>query len=160
MIAEAEEKDIPEITVLIEQAIKTCIDVTEKQAGDLVARCIENIGWWQRHPAHAIHYVYRVDDRVAGVVLVKEYWNLVSLFVDPDYQARGIGRQLVLKALELCCDKSPKGMVSLCSSTHAKGFYQAIGFRQTGEPKHLPGGCIPFCYEFDRGRMHVDYQEI
>lgn len=146
LIDNAEEKDIPEIQVLIEQAIKTCIDVTENEANELVARSVENIDWWLNHSCNAIHYVYRLDGRIVGVVLVKEYWNLVSLFVDPDYHARGIGKELVLKALSQCRGKSPRGMVQLCSSTHARGFYQAVGFRQTGEPKPLPGGCIPFAY--------------
>lgn len=147
MIDKAEENDIPELEVLIEQVIKTCIDVTEEQANDLVAQSVKNIFWWLDNPQDAVHYVYRIDDRIAGVVLVKEHWNLVSLFVAPDYQARGIGRQLILKALSECRGKSPKGEVKLCSSTHGQGFYRALGFRQTGEPKNLPGGCIPFSYD-------------
>jgi len=146
VIDTAKEKDIPEITVLIEETIQTCIDVTNPEAKDLIAQCINNINWWQNNQGNAIHFVYRLDDRIVGVVLVKEYWNLASLFVAPDYHARGIGKQLVQKVMTECRGKSPKGMIKLFSSTHAHDFYRAIGFQQAGDPKALPGGCIPFTY--------------
>lgn len=146
MIENALEKDIPEITVLIEQAIKTCIDVTDDEANDLVAHCVYNMLCWQKNKQNTVHLVYRLEGQIVGVVLVKEYWNLTSLFVEPDFQARGIGKQLVLEALVQCQGKSPKGMVKLSSSTHAQDFYRAIGFQQAGEPKSLPGGSIPFTF--------------
>ncbi|MCW8329908.1 GNAT family N-acetyltransferase [Photobacterium sp. SDRW27] len=146
MIERAIETDIPEITVLIEEAIKTCIDVTNHEANELVSQCVSNMHWWRNNANDTVHLVYRTDDRIVGVVLIKEYWNLVSLFVAPDHHARGIGKQLVLEALSQCRGKSPKGIVKLCSSTHAQDFYRTIGFHQVGEPKALPGGCIPFSY--------------
>lgn len=148
MIENAVDSDIPEITVLIEQAIKTCIDVTENAANDLVAHSVYNMLWWKKNKHNAVHLVYRLEERIVGVVLVKEFWNLTSLFVEPDFQARGIGKELVFEALAQCRGLSPKGVVKLSSSTHAQDFYRTIGFEQAGEPKALPGGCIPFRYVF------------
>ncbi len=76
---------------------------------------------------------------------MKEFWNLTSLFVDPDFQARGIGKKLVLEALSQCQGMSPKGSVKLSSSTHAQDFYRAMGgFEQVGEPQPLPGRMYSF----------------
>nr|WP_255526891.1 GNAT family N-acetyltransferase [Photobacterium sp. BZF1] len=104
--------------------------------------------WWRTHPDHSVHYVYRVDDLVVGSILVKEYWNLSNLFVDPAYHNQGIARQLITKALEDCKSRSPKQAVHLNASWYAVNFYQKMGFVPNGEPRDLPGGCFPFIYKF------------
>ncbi|MGR5147008.1 GNAT family N-acetyltransferase [Photobacterium alginatilyticum] len=149
VIENAQENDIAEITVLIEHVIKTCIDVTDRDANDLVAHSVYNMLLWKKNKHNAAHLVYRLDNRIVGVVLVKEFWNITSLFIDSDYQGRGIGKALITEALALCRVKSPKGLVRLSSSTHAQDFYRAIGFEQAGESKPLPGGCIPFQFVFN-----------
>ncbi|MDX1301322.1 GNAT family N-acetyltransferase [Photobacterium sp.] len=148
MIEEVTDSDIPEIIVLIDNAIKTCIDVPHAIADDLVNHCADNVLWWKDNKQSAAHFLYRLDGRIVGVVLVKNHWNLANLFVDPDYHARGIGRDLVLKALSACKNRSAKGRVKLSSSNHAAGFYHRVGFEQIGDAKPLPGGCIPFEYRF------------
>ena len=69
----------------------------------LVASCADSVMWWRQHPDSSIHYIYRVDDAVVGAILVKEYWNLSNLFVDPAYHHQGIARKLISKALEDLC---------------------------------------------------------
>ena len=48
--------------------------------------------------------------------------------------------------MTICSEKSDVQKIRLNSSHHAKGFYKAVGFVQTGPGKDLPGGCIPFEY--------------
>ncbi len=81
-------------------------------------------------------------------MLVKDYWNLASLFVLPEFQGQGIASNLVSAALAVCRGKSPKGKVKLNSSTFAAEFYRKYGFQQIGDPRDLPGGCIPYEYGF------------
>jgi len=149
VIESASDNDIAEITVLIEQTIKTCIDATDDEANDLVAHSVYNMLLWKRSKQGSVHLVCRLEGRIVGVVLVKEFWNLTSLFVDPDFQARGIGQKLVQEALSQCRGMSPKRAVKLSSSTYAQDFYRAMGFKQVGEPQPLPGGCIPFEFSFN-----------
>jgi GNAT superfamily N-acetyltransferase len=81
-------------------------------------------------------------------VLVKEYWNMTNLFVAPDHQGRGIGRLLLEAAMKGCQTRSPRGALLLNSSTVACGFYEHLGFRQTGPGRDRPGGCVPYGHDF------------
>lgn len=82
------------------------------------------------------------------MVLVKEYWNLAVLFVDPEQHCSGIGRDLIASVINSCKGRSPKGCLRLNSSDHAVPFYKKMGFTQTGSGADKPGGCVPFEYKF------------
>jgi len=73
---------------------------------------------------------------------------MVSLFVAPESQRRGIDTLLVDDALDTCRLHSPKGLVALNSSAFASDFYMGYGFKPNGNPVNLPGGCIPYVHHF------------
>lgn len=150
MIQQASFRDISDIIALTGRAIRTCIDEPSDVQDGLIASCADSVMWWRAHPDLALHYVYRIDGSVVGALLVKEYWNLSNLFVDPAYHHQGIARQLINKALEECKTRSPKQAVHLNASRYAVNFYQKLGFVPNGEPRDLPGGCFPFIYKFNQ----------
>ena len=150
MIQPASFRDISDIIALTGRAIRSCIDEPADVQDGLIASCADSVMWWRTHPDYSVHYVYRVGDAVVGAVLVKEYWNLSNLFVDPAYHHQGIARQLINKALEECKSRSPKQAVHLNASRYAVNFYQKMGFVPNGEPRELPGGCFPFIYKFNQ----------
>jgi GNAT superfamily N-acetyltransferase len=77
------------------------------------------------------------------VVLVKEFWNLCSLFVAHDCQGQGIGRSLVNAAIDICRTKSPTGTINLNSAPNAITFYRALGFTPREASQVLPTGFLP-----------------
>ncbi len=66
VIESASDNDIAEITVLIEQTIKTCIDVIDDDANDLVAHSVYNMLLWKRNKQGSVHLVCRLEGRIVG----------------------------------------------------------------------------------------------
>jgi len=138
--------DLDEIRALIATAIRTSVTDSESEAEFLIGDVESSLRWWQAHPAQAIHLKYLDAGQIAGVVLVKDFWNLTNLFVLPGHQRRGIGRALVQAVVGRCAGRSPRAKIQLNSSTYAVPFYNAVGFTQTGPGRDQPGGCVPFEY--------------
>ena len=66
-------------------------------------------------------------------------WNLEHVWVDPACHGRGVGRALVLHALEEA-RRRHDGVVELLSDPFATGFYERLGARRAGEvPAPMPG---------------------
>ncbi|EAS45679.1 GNAT family N-acetyltransferase [Photobacterium profundum] len=144
MIEAVNDRDVSDIIKLISKSIKTCIDVLNTEADSLIACSVDEILWWKCHQESTAHYIYRVDGKVVGTILIKDFCYISNLFVDPDFHHQGIGKQLILHALAVCKRCSPQSTVKLNSSFYAASFYQKMGFEQIGNSKDLPGGCIPF----------------
>lgn len=144
------EDDLPAIRTLIAAAIRHSVAHSEAEARFLIEDVHGSLDSWRDHPADALHLRCSSAGSVVGVVLVKEYWNLTNLFVAPDHQGRGIGRLLLEAAMEACRTRSPRGALLLNSSTVACGFYERLGFRQTGPGRDRPGGCVPYRRDFGK----------
>ena len=100
----------------------------------------ENLDVWCRAPARSVHLVAVERDDVVGVILVKAFWNLCSLFVAPERQRSGIGRKLVLLAIHECLGKSPRQAIYLNAAPGAVSFYKALGFTSRESSQQLPPG--------------------
>ncbi|MGF1735122.1 GNAT family N-acetyltransferase [Photobacterium satsumensis] len=148
MIQQAKFRDTADIIAVTGLAIRACIDEPADVQDGIIASCADSIMWWRTHPDYSVHFIYRIDGNIVGAILVKEYWNLSNLFVDPRYHHRGIARQLIAAALEVCKDRSPKKAVLLNASKYAVNFYRKLGFAPNGKPKDLPGGCFPLIFRF------------
>jgi GNAT superfamily N-acetyltransferase len=106
----------------------------------LQANVDRNVDWWLAHPDAAVHLQAVEGDRLVGVVLVKQFWNLCSLFVDPACQGRGVGRALLEAAIEECRGRSPRDALWLNAAPGAIGFYRRLGFVVRTPTKALPPG--------------------
>jgi GNAT superfamily N-acetyltransferase len=66
-------------------------------------------------------------------------WQLVALWVLPDYMRQGIGKTLLTEALALARD-SAQSCIAIDSDPHAEGFYAACSAVKVGQiPAPIPG---------------------
>ena len=76
------------------------------------------------------------------------YWCLVDIWVLPDFQNKGIGRNIVMMLLQYIKDNSVKGTsvsVFLMCAQGKEGFYKKLGFR-----------CRPHEYEGSGMELEMD----
>lgn len=140
--------DIDGIAKLIDETVNACIEASEDDRRKIVEHSIaESLDCIEGKVAGA-HLLHRSPDGVNGLVLVKDYWNMVSLFVLPNSQRNGIATELLNEVVGICSEISSKQSISLNSSNYASGFYENYGFKLSGQPHDLPGGCIPYTYRF------------
>ena len=68
------------------------------------------------------------DDRLVGVIATRNYHHHIGLlFVDKNYQRRGIGKQLILHILKQKDDKP----ITVNASPYGHEFYKKLGFKDT-----------------------------
>lgn len=135
-----EPADAGEVKALMARIIAERVIREEPLLTEMVQNTASNVDWWLRNPAECVHLKCVADGRIAGVVLVKNFWNLCSLFVDPTLQGRGMGRLLAQSAIDACRGRSPKSAIWLNSSPNAVTFYQHIGFTLRVSDRILPPG--------------------
>lgn len=87
-------------------------------------------------------WVTEEDGAIVGMCALEDRhdrWNLEHVWVDPAWHGRGVGRALVLHALEEA-RRRHDGVVELLSDPFASGFYERLGARRAGEvPAPMPG---------------------
>jgi predicted N-acetyltransferase YhbS len=90
-----------------------------------------------------------VDDRIVGfapVVATGRVGDLEDLFVDPDWMRCGVGRALVVDAIDKARDKG-LSRINVMANEHALVFYKNVGFVYDGTSR----------LRFGTGhRMHID----
>jgi N-acetylglutamate synthase-like GNAT family acetyltransferase len=143
-IRQAEETDLDKIREIISSALRRCVVDSDEHFEFIYKDVCDSLDWWIENKDKSLLLVCEDGDSILGVALVKEYWNFAALFVDPQQQRSGIGRDLVAGIINSCKDRSPKGYLRLNSSNYAAAFYKKMGFTQTGEAIDKPGGCVPF----------------
>jgi GNAT superfamily N-acetyltransferase len=79
-------------------------------------------------------WVADIADRVVGFAIADlSRANIWALFVDPDFQGRGIGRGLHDKMVHWLFEAGVDPLwLSTEPGTRAEGFYEAAGWRRTG----------------------------
>jgi GNAT superfamily N-acetyltransferase len=120
------------------RVINTSIEPSYR--AETVENVTQNLAVWDRDPDQCFHSVAEGGNEIVGVILVKAFWNLCSLFVAPEWQRHGLGRQLVLAAIDACRDKSPKQAIYLNAAASAVSFYEALGFASRESSQPLPTG--------------------
>jgi ribosomal protein S18 acetylase RimI-like enzyme len=78
------------------------------------------------------------QDKIVGMIEIRNNRHVSLLFVDKRFQQRGIGRELLRRSLKICkleisLKRSPELQeVSVNSSPNSIQIYERIGFRQKG----------------------------
>lgn len=112
-------------------------------------RCVD---LWAQNPDSCLHVVAVNSNEVIGVVLVKEHWNLVSLFVKSQYQHAGIGKKLALAAIDGCRGKNRYNAIYLNSAQDSVEFYAKLGFvRRQLDAEGTPG-IVPMLFRYQQER--------
>ena len=135
-------EDAAAIKAFMARVIAESVPQDEALLADLRANVEGHVDWWLAHPGDAVHLQATDEGRLVGVVLVKQFWNLCSLFVDPESQGQGVGRALVDAAVARCAGRSPKQALTLNAAPGAIGFYRAIGFTERPATRALPPGFV------------------
>ena len=135
----AESADAAEIKAFMARVIAGVIP-DEALAAEMAQNTAANVDWWLQNPAQTVHLKCMAEGRIVGVVLVKNFWNLCSLFVEPSMQGQGIGRMLLETAIAACRGRCDRGAVWLNASPNAVSFYRHIGFSPRASDRPLPPG--------------------
>jgi len=89
-----------------------------------------------------LHFILRcrADGKIVGVIEVRNLDHVCLLFVDADYQRKGIARRLWQDALRKCLDRVPSlTQVSVNSSPYAISVYEKLGFKAVKEEQVVNG---------------------
>lgn len=81
-------------------------------------------------------------DGIVGVAAVKPPSHLYYLFVRPDRQRQGIGRQLWYYAIESICETHGDHVITVNSSLNAVAAYKRLGFSVNGPMQE--SNCVRF----------------
>lgn len=97
-----------------------------------------------------------IDDKLVGVIGVRDLKHIQCLFVDSQYQRQGIGTQLLNYAKNLMY-----GKVSVHADLSAKDFYLHNGFVVSGKVEEIQGiSFVPMMYQsVDEGKFQT-YDEV
>ena len=69
----------------------------------------------------------------------QDRWHLEHVWVEPREHGQGVGRALVLHALDEA-RRRHRGVVELLADPYARGFYERLGARHAGDvPAPMPG---------------------
>ncbi len=84
--------------------------------------------------------VAELEQRLVGMVDVRQGKHITSLFVDPPYQRQGIGRALLQAALNCMCQAKPDlKEVTVNASPNAIQAYVNYGFQAVGDLQERSG---------------------
>jgi GNAT superfamily N-acetyltransferase len=124
VIRNATRSDIPRIF-----AIRGA--VRENRLRDPSRVTVEQICWFIDHPGL---FVWEEDGKVVGFSAADpRNGNIVALFMDEDYEGRGIGRALFERACDVLSAADCKRMwLTTWPGTRAERFYRKAGWRVSG----------------------------
>lgn len=139
-----------ELILALMTSVIRASQAAEHQA-DTIANVTANLAVWRADPQRCVHLVAERDGRIVGVVLVKAFWNLCSLFVATDQQGRGIGTALVQAAVAAFRAQGQEPELCLNAAPNAVGFYAALGFEPRASAQRLPPGFQAMRYRLAAG---------
>jgi len=80
------------------------------------------------------------DDTVVGMIEMRNFNHVSMLFVDAVYQGRGIAKELLKRALEVCKEQNSEVKeVSVHASPNSVAIYEKLGFMRIKEEQVING---------------------
>ena len=140
LVREARPQDELQIRSILDETISGSLDATVHNIVSIRQNVHENVDLWLTRHAEILHLVAEQAGELAGVLLIKDYRVMCSLFVRPKFQRKGIGSALVRHALHACKEKSPGTVLRLFANNDAIAFYEALGFEVKALKKPAPAG--------------------
>ena len=88
------------------------------------------------------HFVQVAEshDEIIGIIEIREHSHIALFFVGPEHQRKGIGRELLNKAVQECIASNPElTEITVNSSPNAVSAYRTLGFIERDEEKTANG---------------------
>lgn len=140
LIRDAVHDEAQEIRKLLDLVIDKSLDATVHDIPSIIRSVNDNVDLWLAAPDNIVHLVAELDGKLVGVIMIKEFWNFCSLFVDPAYQRKGVGRQLVQLAAEKCRGRCLHDAIHMYANNEAVEFYRKLGFEVKDTSRTPPAG--------------------
>lgn len=78
--------------------------------------------------------VAKDQSKIIGMLSVINDSHIALFFVNPRYQGKGIGKNLIDEAINNCLNRNPElSVVTVSSSSNSKSFYEEAGFEVLGD---------------------------
>lgn len=113
MIKLLEKDEVQGVVDLISTTVAECIIADKSDLNIIIDSSVKETMSWLQSDAIGIHLAYKIDSKIVGTILIKDYWNMVSLFVLPGFHGKGIATSLVTEALITCKEKSACNFIKL-----------------------------------------------
>ncbi len=139
-INEAVAGEHEEIGLLCAKVIEAEVTKDPQLLAETIENVNKNLAIWLREPSRCVHLVAVAAGRIVGTVLVKDFRNLCTLFVDSGFHGKGVGRSLVDEVSERCRGRSEDGLLVLNAAPKAIAFYRKLGFVERVATRPLPPG--------------------
>lgn len=127
-IQDVQREDTATLDALMCRVVTTSVRLEKAEMADVLENIRQNLYWAQENANLVVHLKCSSDTRIVGVILIKNFWNLCTLFVDPEVQRQGVGRALITEAIRRCISRNDRGHVKVNSAPNAVQFYRALGF--------------------------------
>ena len=96
-------------------------------------RYIEPTAFRERAQANHFGLIAVVQTKIVGMIEMRGYNHISLLFVDRNYQRRGIAKHLFSQAIQICQAHKPQpSEISVNSSSFAVPIYEKLGFDRVG----------------------------
>lgn len=85
-------------------------------------------------------FVAKEEDKIIGMICIRDFYHIAMLFVDKKYHKNGIGTELMIIAKKYCQENNQDiSKITVNSSPYAIEFYHKIGFKDTGKEQTVDG---------------------
>lgn len=88
----------------------------------------------RRSKTNHLSLIALAQNKIVGVIEMRGYHHVSLLFVVSEFQQRGIAKELLCRAVQVCRAQEPGlAEISVNSSAYAVPIYEKLGFCCTGE---------------------------
>ena len=128
-------KDILEVSELVARVFNEFVASENSSEGvHEFYRYIQPSAFRARAQINYVGLISLVQDKIVGVIEMQNYSHISLLFVAPEFQRRGIAKELLHQALQICrASKSTLLDITVDSSSYAVPIYEKLGFCRVGE---------------------------
>jgi len=139
-------EDIPEVSNLVAHVFNELVAPEYSSEGvHEFLQYIEPTAFQARYRSNHFSLIALAQTKIVGMVEIRNHDHVSLLFVAQDYQRRGIAKELLHQAIQICQEYKPRpSEISVNSSSFAVPIYEKLGFYRVGERQERNGiGFIP-----------------